>query len=1206
MQKTAHSDSDSRIEVNMMRRPSTLIDRYYKVWAFFVPITSVLVFPGIQGTTAGYLMCFLSLGVVLSGDRNERTRHLRVLLGAAFIWMALFALTQLADLTDRSIPDLATVSLVNPFDSSFVMRSSLFTQSLYVVAVVLYAAYMYVYYDEAWDRIIVAAGVTFALYGLYECAYYLVTGQSGDFLSNRQFGDALGNAGIPENVVTGSMMQTMTVGGLSIERLKALTGEPSMYALSIFPFWVYVRSIQRSRWPALIIGLSLVMSTSTTALVGYFCYFAIRMFSTRINVVRIVLAAVAIILLVIVFNEQAANLWDDLIVSKLSGSNVSGQERSAGFEAAINLWKGASLGNQLVGVGFGYIRSTDMFSTLLVNNGVLGIALFSLLVLYPVIKLDRSSKGIALRQCCLATFVMMMISVPEFSYLAPWTFIALAYHRLGVLAISARARSGGFPRQIDRGDTSESGVTDGVVPQGVIHAIIDNPACITGIAVAITMLASAYAFFSTPQFSADALVQIELPRRNEFAELVSNLQEQPSSLSSPSTDTEIALIRSRTVIAPVISEYGLNILVTSHRLPLIGEIAGAFATSSKPSDAWDVSSPIRGDGPARIAMLEVPVSLQDRRLELKALAGDRYQLLDDKGTLLLEGRVGEPVRAGGVEIFVSRLAASAGERFTVVRLNEVTAIARFLKQLKVGEIGKETGVIQISFMDTDPRVAAAVTNSIAKNYIQSKLLREQTETNRTLASVNGKLPGLLANLQRSEAALQAHRVNSGSIHAASESQSYLAGNIGFVQQIAALNLQRTELLGRFNPESRPVRTIDAQLDDLHAAKSKLEARSHALPAVDRGSADLTRAVKVAQDVYVATLTKAHELALVRATTSGNATLIDAAVVPSTPVMPRRALIIALAMVLGGILGVTYVVARRYLSRSVGDADPVEKSMHFHLFGVVPFSREQARMDGLSRGSSAGRELSGRLKKFRLLARGHMKFAKPLSVAVKGTLLAAACANDASTEALRGIRAMLDPRLKGGEDRVVAITSATPATGKSFVSANLAVLYAKTGKRVLLIDADLHRGRLADHFGLHHVAGLAELLAGDLSIEHAVRRSDVENLSILPAGKYPENPAELLTTKLNPDFFAQFLSRYDLVLLDTPPVLAMTDALIVARHAGATVLVLRENTQTELEIGAALMCLDRAGAHVIGSVFNGVSARRSNRRRRRYVDTALSS
>ena len=414
----------------MQQQPFKLIDQYYTIWAFLVPITSVVVFPSVQGTTPGYLMCFLSFSIVMLYGGSGRVRYSRFLAAAAILWLMLFSLSQLADLTSTYIPDITMLPLVNPFDAQFVMRSTLFTQSLYVVAVVMYGAYLYIYYDDAWDRIIVAAGVAFALYGLYECVYYLITGHAGDFLSNREFGDALGNAKVSGDTVNGSAFQTFDVAGISLQRMKALTGEPSMYALSMFPFWVYIRAVQRSRWPALIVGASLILTASTTALVGYLCYLAIQMRSMRVNVVKLTLVTIALVVLGIVFKDQVAQLWADMVANKLSGSNTSGQERSAGFVASIDFWSHAPVANQLVGIGFGYIRSTDMFSTLLVNSGLLGMLLFSLLLLYPALKLDWAPKAMALRQCCVATFVMMMVSVPEFSYLAPWTFVALAYCRL--------------------------------------------------------------------------------------------------------------------------------------------------------------------------------------------------------------------------------------------------------------------------------------------------------------------------------------------------------------------------------------------------------------------------------------------------------------------------------------------------------------------------------------------------------------------------------------------------------------------------------------------------------------------------------------------------------------------------------------------------------------------------------------------------------
>lgn len=413
-----------------MNNRSSLVDKYFFLWALVMPVTSVLVVPSIQGTTPGYLMCFLSLPLVLIYGRAGRGRYSSFIFAALVIWTVLFLLSQLADVTVASEPDLAKVALVDGTDTgTFVMRSSMFTQSIYLAAVVLYGAYIYVFYKPSWDRWLLAAGTFYALYGMYEVAYYAVTGQPGDFISNRTFGDSFGMLR-SDGTVGGSAFQITDIGGYTMARLKSLTGEPSMYSLSMLPFWIYFSGRTKSRWPLWIIGASLILTTSTTALIGYLCYLAIRIRKLEIKPIRLVLGLVALLVVSYFARHAIADFYQVVILDKIDGRGESGVERSGLFWSSLEMWQDGSLANQLFGVGFGYIRSTDLFSTLLVNTGVVGALIFTVILLYPAFKLDWEPQGIALRQCCLAMWAMSMISVPEFSYLAPWTFVAIAYSRL--------------------------------------------------------------------------------------------------------------------------------------------------------------------------------------------------------------------------------------------------------------------------------------------------------------------------------------------------------------------------------------------------------------------------------------------------------------------------------------------------------------------------------------------------------------------------------------------------------------------------------------------------------------------------------------------------------------------------------------------------------------------------------------------------------
>lgn len=764
-------------------------------------------------------------------------------------------------------------------------------------------------------------------------------------------------------------------------------------------------------------------------------------------------------------------------------------------------------------------------------------------------------------------------------------------------------------RHIDMGYLPPSGAGEGLVPRDLVRVITDNLWAVVGIAAVITALAGAYAFFSTPLYSADTLVQVEAPKQNELEELVSKQPSQNS--SSPNglpTETEMAVITSRAVLAPVIEQYRLDMVVTPHRFPVLGKIAQALATRGEPSRAWfGLSRYAWGGELVDISQLNVPRELQDRKLELKALGARRYQLLDEQGNLLVSGVEGQLAQSGPVSMLVDRLAARDGEMFTVERLNEVTAVKRFIRQLKVTQVGKETGIVQISFENGDPALATAVANAVTQNYIGSRVTQTQEEASKMLAFINNELPRLRDELKQAEAQLQAHRVASGSMQASTESQSYLQGSIEFDRQIAALNLQRTQLLDRFTPQSPEVRTIDAQLAQLRAAKGKFESRFDSMPSADRQSADLARDAKVAEEIYVAMVNKAHELSVSRAGTVGNVHVIDTAVQPSMPVKPRRALIVSSAIVLGLMLGVLYVVSRRYLSQSVSEPEQIEGRLRLPVFGAVLFSNEQARLQRTLPLPvlPVARELSlhGDARD------GANALVAPADAGAEGYpvrphaggLLAATHPRDVATEALRGIRTMLNAKLLSAPNRVMMITGATPGTGKSFISANLALLYAQAGKQVLLIDADLRRGRLGMHFGLPaDTVGLANLLGEAVAPEQAIHPTSVPNLSLLPAGARPRNPSELLAMERMAEQLAQFNEQYDLVLVDTPPVLAVADASIVAGHAGATVLVLREHAQTELEVKETLKRLDRAGAQVAGAIFNGMSVRRSDRRSYEYL------
>jgi len=415
------------------------VDLYFAAWAIVLPVSSVLIVPFIQGTTPAYLFALSLLlpPVTFFVMRlDEGVAFYRHLLFLTFCFIAFTAAAQFA-LAGSGIRHLTGIMLVDPYDRDIVLRRTLITQSVYLLAAACTYVFVRMFYRPSWDRYFLAGASFLAVFGLYELVFFAVTGQSGDFLSNRLFGGGHH---------TGSWFQTISIGSVSMQRLKSLTGEPSMYAFTILPFWIYCIHTRRFMLQSLLF-VTLLLTTSTTAFFGIALYFLFRLIrfgpTDRLTLLAIAIAC-AVAFLIISGNEFLSDAYKNIIAEKLESH--SGIERYSSFEAGIRFFAGAPLLNQLFGLGFGYVRSTDMLSTLLINTGVIGFCVTAFIFFKPVFSLARGYYQDGLRAGLIVVFATMMTSVPEFSYLSLWLFLGLAYHHLDVQRRTAIVPAGARTR----------------------------------------------------------------------------------------------------------------------------------------------------------------------------------------------------------------------------------------------------------------------------------------------------------------------------------------------------------------------------------------------------------------------------------------------------------------------------------------------------------------------------------------------------------------------------------------------------------------------------------------------------------------------------------------------------------------------------------------------------------------------------------------
>jgi hypothetical protein len=407
----------------------TKSDRYFALWAVFLPITSILVFPSVQGTTPAYLLAFCSLPFMLFFFPARAGRPIKWLVIFLAIFVSLNIFGQIS-LRDSETLDISQLRLVNPYSGQLLLRTSLFTQSLYLLAGVLTFLFVAMFYRPHWDRYILLGAAVLAVYGLYEFFFYLAFDHSGDFLSNRTF-----EAG--DRSTRGSLFQILTIAGIKIMRFKSLTGEPSMYAFTILPYWIYAVHRHRRVLQTLLL-VTLLLTFTTSALFGLAVYVIARLFMLDV-VFRTITGRVDrfLLLLALVGLFGVALFWpvvvdfvDEMIIAKFALASVSGAQRFENFWTSYQFFLSAPLPSQLFGIGFGYIRSTDFFTTILVNNGIIGFTLFSGVFLYPVFRLDHTYRNVGLKAALLVVYATMMIAVSEFAYLSIWLFLGLAYNAL--------------------------------------------------------------------------------------------------------------------------------------------------------------------------------------------------------------------------------------------------------------------------------------------------------------------------------------------------------------------------------------------------------------------------------------------------------------------------------------------------------------------------------------------------------------------------------------------------------------------------------------------------------------------------------------------------------------------------------------------------------------------------------------------------------
>jgi tyrosine-protein kinase Etk/Wzc len=447
-----------------------------------------------------------------------------------------------------------------------------------------------------------------------------------------------------------------------------------------------------------------------------------------------------------------------------------------------------------------------------------------------------------------------------------------------------------------------------------------------------------------------------------------------------------------------------------------------------------------------------------------------------------------------------------------------------------------------------------------KDYLRQNIARKSAELEHTLLFIEGQLPQLKSRLEAAEVALSRYQTATGTVDVGLETKANLDQTAMVETKISETMLQLDEAKARFT-ETHPVMDVlKAKMRRLEGDRKMLETRFKRLPASELENARLLRDVRLAQDLYVLLLNKSQELKVMKSGTIGTVRILDQSSVPITPIAPKAPLALGIGLIGGLLLGIGAAFGKKALHVGVEDPELLESELGLPVYASIPHSRVQQKRVKSKRGAGAV------------------------------PILAVTHPNDLSIEALRSMRTGLQFALAEADNNVVAVGGPSPSIGKSFVSVNLAYVLADAGQRVLLIDADLRKGRLHDYFGGARTDGLAELLADGGSPERVITEStSSHNLSFMSMGKVPANPSELLGGDRYEEIVKWASENFDVVVIDCPPILAVTDGALSARVAGTNFVVLRSGQHHMREVSATLKRLAHAHIKVKALILNDVKA-----------------
>ncbi|MFP1172184.1 polysaccharide biosynthesis tyrosine autokinase [Klebsiella pneumoniae] len=683
----------------------------------------------------------------------------------------------------------------------------------------------------------------------------------------------------------------------------------------------------------------------------------------------------------------------------------------------------------------------------------------------------------------------------------------------------------------------------------LICEFIDHRKLIISVSSLFTLLALLYAIFATPIYQADALIQVEQKQANA---ILSNLSQMLPD-SQPQSAPEIALLQSRMILGKTVDDLNLQTRIKQKYFPLIGR--GFSRLSGEKS------------GIVTISRLYLPDNGKDES-DLLLTVKDSNHYIISNDDFEIEGKVGELLDEKGISLKVDAIDAIPNTQFIITYVSRLKAITDLQEKLAVNDQGKDTGILTISMTGDNPQLIEKIVDSISENYLAQNIARQAAQDAKSLDFLSKQLPQVRSDLDQAEDKLNQYRRQSDSVDLSLEAKSVLDQIVNVDNQLNELTFRESEISQLYTKEHPTYKALMEKRKTLQDEKLKLNKRVSAMPETQQEILRLSRDVESGRAVYMQLLNRQQELNIAKSSAIGNVRIIDNAVTQPKPVKPKKIIIVLIGIFLGIVVSAGIVLLKVLLRRGIETPEQLEE-LGINVYASIPVAEAFARKKVNDKGW--GNRNSEQSQSF-------LAIENPADLAI---------------EAIRGLRTSLHFAMMEARNNVLMISGASPNAGKTFVSSNLAAIIAQTGKKVIFIDTDMRKGYTHKLFNVKNDKGLSDILSGKSDINGAVRTIEQANFDYISRGAVPPNPAELLMHRRFGELLNWASERYDIVVLDTPPILAVTDAAIIGNYAGTTLLVARFELNTAKEIDISVKRFEQTGVNVKGCILNGVVKKASS-------------